>query len=160
MFASTRHTRSLQHPLHSLLLNTHAQPHTHFAHTHIQTSHISSTTPTLSNTPSSTSSQSPSPPISPPISSPQTIFSGIQPTGIPHLGNYLGALRTWVSLQDSAAPSTKLFFSVVDLHAITLFQKPEELRRWRRESMAALLACGIDESRSCVFWQGQVCEIF
>ncbi|KAH7321879.1 tryptophanyl-tRNA synthetase, partial [Rhexocercosporidium sp. MPI-PUGE-AT-0058] len=86
----------------------------------------------------------------------QTIFSGIQPTGIPHLGNYLGALRTWTTLQNTAAPTTKLFFSVVDLHAITLFQRPEDLRRWRKESLASLLACGIREERSVLFWQGQV----
>ncbi|KAK5144125.1 hypothetical protein LTR04_001672 [Oleoguttula sp. CCFEE 6159] len=51
--------------------------------------------------------------------SPQTIFSGIQPTGVPHLGNYLGALQQWVKLQNGAAPDTTLLYSIVDLHAIT-----------------------------------------
>ncbi|KAK0099675.1 Tryptophan--tRNA ligase, mitochondrial [Cadophora gregata] len=140
MFAPTRHTRILQHPVRSAVMSCKAT-----SQSHIQTSRFSS---------SPSSSQSSSPP-SPP-STPQTIFSGIQPTGIPHLGNYLGALRTWVSLQDTSAASTNLFFSVVDLHAITLFQRPEDLRRWRREALASLLACGVREERCTVFWQGQV----
>ncbi|CZT05097.1 related to mitochondrial tryptophanyl-tRNA synthetase [Rhynchosporium graminicola] len=132
MLASVRgHTRLLQHPLRSLLYPPHTSP--------------------LS--PQSYSTSSSPPPLSSP---PQTIFSGIQPTGIPHLGNYLGALKTWVTLQNAAPTSTKLFFSVVDLHAITLFQQPDDLRRWRRESLAALLAVGVDERRSTVFWQGGV----
>ncbi|CZS90723.1 related to mitochondrial tryptophanyl-tRNA synthetase [Rhynchosporium agropyri] len=130
MLASARgHTRLLQHRLRSLLYPPHTSP--------------------LS--PQSYSTSSSPPPLSSP---PQTIFSGIQPTGIPHLGNYLGALKTWVTLQNAAPPSTKLFFSVVDLHAITLFQQPDDLRRWRRESLAALLAVGVDERTSTVFWQG------
>lgn len=87
---------------------------------------------------------------------PQVIFSGIQPTGIPHLGNYLGALQNWVRLQDTAEPSTKLFYSIVDLHAITVPQKKEELRRWKRESLATLLAVGVDPERCTVFWQSSV----
>lgn len=84
------------------------------------------------------------------------IFSGIQPTGIPHLGNYLGALQNWVRLQEKAEKSTKLFYSVVDLHAITVAQKKEELRRWKRESLATLLAIGLDPERSTVFFQSSV----
>ncbi|KAJ8064503.1 hypothetical protein OCU04_006835 [Sclerotinia nivalis] len=89
-------------------------------------------------------------------SPPQVIFSGIQPTGIPHLGNYLGALQNWVRLQETAEPSTKLFYSIVDLHAITVPQKKEELRRWKRESLATLLAIGLDPERSTVFFQSSV----
>jgi tryptophanyl-tRNA synthetase len=89
-------------------------------------------------------------------SKPQIIFSGIQPTGIPHLGNYLGALLQWVNLQNSSPPGTKLFYSIVDLHAITLPQKPGGLRRWKRESLATLLAVGLDPERSVLFYQSAV----
>ncbi|TLD28314.1 hypothetical protein PspLS_03849 [Pyricularia sp. CBS 133598] len=84
------------------------------------------------------------------------VFSGIQPSGIPHLGNYLGALRQWRRLQDSAAAETSLYFSVVDLHAITMPQKSEQLRQWRREALAALLAIGLDPKRSVIFYQSAV----
>lgn len=93
------------------------------------------------------------------------IFSGIQPTGVPHLGNYLGALSQWVALQEEATaasssngttPPTRLFFSVVDLHAITLPQEAAQLRRWRREMLAALLAVGLDPARSTIFHQSSV----
>ena len=87
---------------------------------------------------------------------PKVIFSGIQPTGVPHLGNYLGALRQWVDIQDSAAPDTKLIFSVVDLHAITQALPPDQLRQWKREMLAAILAIGIDPKRSIVFEQSRV----
>lgn len=91
-------------------------------------------------------------------SSPQRIiFSGIQPTGIPHLGNYLGALREWVRLQDSATEGSKLFFSVVDLHALTVPQESTRLRQWRKETFATLLAIGLDPSRSTIFYQSAVC---
>ncbi|KAI9790367.1 MAG: Tryptophan--tRNA ligase, mitochondrial [Peltula sp. TS41687] len=87
----------------------------------------------------------------------RVIFSGIQPTGIPHLGNYLGALRQWVRLQDDEASSSKLLYSVVDLHAITVRQDAEELRRRRRETLATLLAIGLNPDRSVVFFQSDVC---
>ena len=87
------------------------------------------------------------------------IFSGIQPTGIPHLGNYLGALQQWVRLQESVSPSTKLIFSVVDLHAITVRQDREHLRIWKTETLAALLAVGLDPSRSIMFFQSDVCYL-
>ncbi|KAB2568892.1 Tryptophan--tRNA ligase [Lasiodiplodia hormozganensis] len=90
------------------------------------------------------------------ISRPEIIFSGIQPTGIPHLGNYLGALQRWVKLQNEAAPSTNLVFSVVDLHAITLRQDPKQLRLWRKEMLASLLAVGLDPKRSIIFNQSDV----
>jgi tryptophanyl-tRNA synthetase len=87
---------------------------------------------------------------------PQTIFSGIQPTGIPHLGNYLGALHNWVKLQNEALPGTKLLYSVVDLHAITIPQEKGDLKRWKRESLAALLAVGLKEEKSVLFFQSDV----
>jgi hypothetical protein len=84
------------------------------------------------------------------------IFSGIQPTGIPHLGNYLGALQQWVHLQNTSPPGTKLLYSIVDLHAITVPQEPGALRRWKRESMATLLAIGLDPEKSVMFYQSAV----
>src|ERR1700759_1834807 len=66
----------------------------------------------------------------------KVIFSGIQLTGIPHLGNYLGALRQWVQLQNSAGERDTLIYCLVDLHAITVHQDPKQLRQWRRESFA------------------------
>jgi tryptophanyl-tRNA synthetase len=86
----------------------------------------------------------------------RVIFSGIQPTGVPHLGNYLGALQQWVRLQDTAAPGTKLLFSVVDLHAITVRQEPERLKQWKRETLATLLSVGLDPERSILFYQSSV----
>ena len=89
----------------------------------------------------------------------QIIFSGIQPTGIPHLGNYLGALREWVLLQNSTKPdTTTLLYSIVDLHALTLPQDPEVLRTWRRQSFATLLAVGLDPARCRIFHQSAVCR--
>lgn len=84
------------------------------------------------------------------------VFSGIQPTGVPHMGNYLGALRQWKRMQDSAPQGAKLLFSVVDLHAITMPQDGAILRTHRREMMAALLAIGLDPERSTIFYQSSV----
>ncbi len=80
------------------------------------------------------------------------VFSGIQPTGNLHLGNYLGAILNWVALQDSA----ECIYCVVDLHAITVAQDPAALRQGIREMTAALLASGIDPARSILFAQSQV----
>jgi tryptophanyl-tRNA synthetase len=83
------------------------------------------------------------------------VLSGIQPTaGSFSLGNYLGALRQWVKLQDS----TEAFYCVVDLHAITLPQDPAELRRSTLVSAAQLLALGVDPDRSTLFVQSHVPE--
>ena len=87
---------------------------------------------------------------------PRTIFSGIQPTGVPHLGNYLGALRQWVKIQSNAEADDKLIYSLVDLHAITIRQDPTQLRQWKRESLAMLLAIGLDPKRSIIFHQSDV----
>ena len=85
------------------------------------------------------------------------IFSGIQPTGLPHLGNYFGALQQWVKLQDSVSPKSKLYFSIVDLHAITSRQDPQTLRRWKIEALATLLATGLDPKKCTIFFQSDVC---
>ncbi len=83
------------------------------------------------------------------------MLSGIQPTADSfHLGNYLGALRQWVALQDSH----DAFYCVVDLHAITLPQEPALLRQRTRVSAAQLIAMGIDTERSTLFVQSQVPE--
>ena len=86
----------------------------------------------------------------------EVVFSGIQPTGIPHLGNYLGAIQSWVHLQDEALPSTQLIFSIVDLHAITVRQTAQQLRRWKRETLASLLAVGLNPDRCIIFYQSEV----
>lgn len=84
------------------------------------------------------------------------IFSGIQPTGVPHIGNYLGALRQWVQMQTMAEPSTAVVFSIVDLHAITMQQDAMQLRQKKRETLAALLAIGLDPQRVTIFHQSAV----
>jgi len=83
------------------------------------------------------------------------VLSGIQPTADSfHLGNYLGALRQWVRLQDTH----DTFYMVVDLHAITVEQDPKVLRERTRRSAAQLLALGVDPARSALFVQSQVPE--
>lgn len=80
------------------------------------------------------------------------ILSGIQPSGNLHLGNYLGAIRNWVKLQQGA----ECFYMLADLHAITVPQEPEKLRAQVRESAAALIACGINPESSVIFNQSAV----
>ena len=80
------------------------------------------------------------------------ILSGMQPTGNLHLGNYLGALRNWVKLQDDY----ECFYCVVDLHAITLPQDPSKLAAATRETAAAYIAAGIDTTKSVLFPQSAV----
>ncbi|MET0626651.1 MAG: tryptophan--tRNA ligase [Pyrinomonadaceae bacterium] len=82
------------------------------------------------------------------------IFSGAQPTGNLHIGNYLGALRNWVALQHEY----ESFFCVVDLHAITVPQKPAELAAKTREVARIYLAAGVDPSVSTIFVQSDVQE--
>ena len=76
------------------------------------------------------------------------ILSGIQPTGNLHLGNYLGAIKNWVRMQDE--PGEKLYF-LADLHALSLPHDPAELRASTREMAAALVACGIDTEKAILF---------
>lgn len=80
------------------------------------------------------------------------IFSGIQPTHGIHLGNYLGAIRHWVRLQGAY----DCIYCLVDQHALTTLQAPEEMRRNTREAAAALLAAGVDPERSILFVQSHV----
>ncbi|XP_040854457.1 tryptophan--tRNA ligase, mitochondrial isoform X3 [Ochotona curzoniae] len=83
------------------------------------------------------------------------VFSGIQPTGIPHLGNYLGAIENWVRLQDEYG---SVLYSIVDLHSITVPQDPAILHQSILDMTAALLACGINPEKSILFQQSQVPE--
>ena len=84
----------------------------------------------------------------------ERVFSGVQPTGNLHLGNYLGAITKFVALQERY----DCIYCVVDLHAITVWQDPSELPRATREVTAAFLACGIDAKKQIIFNQSQVAE--
>lgn len=80
------------------------------------------------------------------------VLSGVQPTGNLHIGNYLGAISNWVKIQHQY----ESIFCIVDLHAITVYQKPEELRAKIRELAALFLAAGIDPQHSSIMVQSQV----
>jgi len=80
------------------------------------------------------------------------VFSGVQPTGNLHLGNYLGAIKNFVSLQKN----TQCIYCVVDLHAITIFQEPSQLKNNILETTAGFLASGLDSEKSIIFNQSSV----
>ena len=82
------------------------------------------------------------------------IFSGVQPSGNLHIGNYLGALKNWAEIQGNY----ESIFGIVDLHAITVYQNPEELRAKIRETAALFLAAGIDPKQSSIMVQSSVPE--
>ena len=82
------------------------------------------------------------------------IFSGIQPSCILTLGNYIGALRNWVKLQDD--PEYDCIYCVVDLHALTVRQNPAELRRRCVETLALFIACGLDPEKNIMYCQSHV----
>ena len=84
----------------------------------------------------------------------ERVFSGVQPTGNLHLGNYLGAITKFVALQKNY----DCIYCVVDMHAITVWQEPAELSHATREVTAAFLACGIDPKQHIIFNQSQVAE--
>src|SRR3989344_5611317 len=84
----------------------------------------------------------------------QVIFSGIQPSGVLHVGNYLGAIKQLVELQNTGEAET--IFCVVDEHAITAPQEPKELHENTLRAVATYLACGIDLEKSLVFVQSHV----
>ena len=85
------------------------------------------------------------------------VVSGIQPTGNLHLGNYLGAIRNWVRLQDEVArEGGECFFFLADLHAITVYNEPKTLRANVRSMAAALIASGVDPAKSVLFNQAAV----
>ena len=82
----------------------------------------------------------------------ELVFSGVQPTGNLHLGNYLGAIKNFVSLQKK----TECIYCVVDLHAITVFQEPQNLKNNILETVANFVACGLDVEKSIIFNQSSV----
>jgi hypothetical protein len=106
--------------------------------------------------------QAPSPQILPDRR--RTVFSGIQPTGVPHLGNYIGALRQWKNYhEESSNPKVtaqyapEQYFSIVDLHALTASMPREERKQLRKESYASLLAIGLKNTgTTSVFFQSDV----
>ena len=82
------------------------------------------------------------------------IFSGVQPTGNLHLGNYLGAIKNFVDLNDDS--QNECIFCVVDLHAITAKQNPKELKSNTQETVATFIASGINPKESIIFNQSRV----
>ena len=84
----------------------------------------------------------------------KTIFSGVQPTGIAHIGNYLGAIKNWVELQNQY----NSIFCIVDLHALTIPQDPKKLKNAVLEMAAIYLVAGIDPKKSIIFVQSHVSE--
>ena len=82
------------------------------------------------------------------------VFSGVQPTGNLHIGNYLGALKNWVEIQSGY----ESIFGIVDLHAITVYQEPSELRAKILEIAALFLAVGIDPKQSAIVVQSSIPE--
>ena len=79
------------------------------------------------------------------------VFSGVQPTGNLHLGNYLGAIKNFVRLQKDR--NYKTYYCVVDLHAITVWQEPKKLKKDILETAATFIAAGIDPKQSIIFSQ-------
>lgn len=84
----------------------------------------------------------------------KTVFSGIQPTGNLHLGNYLGSIRNWIDLQNNH----RCIFGIMNLHAITVPQDPKELQKNIIDAAAVYLACGLDSKKSTIFVQGEVAQ--
>ena len=82
----------------------------------------------------------------------KTLFSGMQATGNLTLGNYLGALKNWVSLSDDYLT----FYSVVDMHSITIRQDPAELRKRARTLLTLYIAAGLDPEKNCIYYQSHV----
>ncbi|CEF65111.1 Tryptophan--tRNA ligase, mitochondrial [Strongyloides ratti] len=97
--------------------------------------------------------------ISKPKINPRVYFAGIQPTGEPHLGNYLGFIKNFLRIQNEEPSTTKIFLSVVDLHAISTQLFPKEIMRNNIRSMfASLLACGVNLNKTVLFKQSDVLE--
>uniref|UniRef100_F6UFG8 tryptophan--tRNA ligase n=2 Tax=Ciona intestinalis TaxID=7719 RepID=F6UFG8_CIOIN len=85
----------------------------------------------------------------------RVIFSGIQPTGIPHIGNYLGALKHWVELQNE---SDDIYYSIVDLHSLTIPKSRDFMQDSIFNITACLLACGVDPDTTVLYQQSSVPE--
>ena len=86
------------------------------------------------------------------INDKKILFSGMQATGSLTLGNYLGALKNWLNLCDDY----ECFYSVVDLHSITVRQDPAELRKKARNLLMLYIAAGLDPEKNCIYFQSHV----
>lgn len=148
---TTYHRLSVEGDMRLLLLNSRLSLRTGASHWSLCEGTLSACcrSPAFRSISSDTSNTPPGPPG-------RAIFSGIQPSGIPHLGNYLGALQPWVRLQTERKANDVLRFSVVDLHALTVPQEPDRLEQGRWETYIALLAIGLDPKISCIFFQSEV----
>uniref|UniRef100_A0A0N5BUL7 tryptophan--tRNA ligase n=1 Tax=Strongyloides papillosus TaxID=174720 RepID=A0A0N5BUL7_STREA len=90
---------------------------------------------------------------------PRVYFTGIQPTGEPHLGNYLGFIKNFLKIQNEEAPSTKILLSVVDLHAISTKLYPrDEMKNNIKKMFCGLIACGVDVNKTILFKQSDIME--
>ena len=88
----------------------------------------------------------------------KTILSGIQPSGKITLGNYLGAIKNFVQLQNQADEDTNILVFIADLHAITVYQDPKHLRDSIKQLAAIYLACGLEREKTTLFIQSEVRE--
>ena len=89
----------------------------------------------------------------------KNIVSGIQPSGKITLGNYLGAINNIVNMQNESDDDTNLFIFIADLHAITVYQEPAELRKSIKSLAAIYLACGIDPNKTTLFiFNSSICH--
>ncbi len=86
----------------------------------------------------------------------KVLVSGIQPTGIQHMGNYFGSVKQWVASQEDTSVSR--YFFIVDMHALTIFKEPNVLKEYTIQAAAQLLACGLEPAKSHLFIQSQIAE--
>ena len=84
------------------------------------------------------------------------IFSGIQPTGVPHIGNYFGAMKNWVSFQNEERAKESVLFSIVDLHGLTVPKDPKEYRENIHKTAISLLAAGLSPNNCIIYQQSKV----
>ena len=84
----------------------------------------------------------------------KTVLSGVQPTGNLHLGNYLGSIVNWLKMQDDY----HCFFGIMNMHSITIYQEPEQLRQNIYKTLASYIACGLNSSKSVIFLQSDISE--
>lgn len=83
------------------------------------------------------------------------IFSGIQPTGVPHIGNYFGAMKNWTMLQNQVG-ATQLLFSIVDMHGLTIPKDPQVYKESIQKTAISLLATGLEPEKCIIYQQSKV----
>jgi len=86
----------------------------------------------------------------------KSTFSGIQPTSIPHIGNYFGAIKLWIDIQNKLSENESLIISIVDLHALTLPKEPKLLNDYIYKCAATLMSCGLNPAKTILYQQSQV----